>query len=97
MDIYLAHRPKGLVVCVVSSGFMVYSEDLHPAIGTLQREIAAAPTTMLLLPSLDLETCVAEPLRRQATRPLAIRRSPDREEAVIRTRFDQYRRLTLAS
>ena len=94
VDTYLAHRQTGLAVVALSSGFMVYADALHPAIHELQREIAAAPTTVLLLPALDLETCVAETMRRQATRPLAIRRSAAREEAVIRTRFDQYRRLT---
>jgi hypothetical protein len=94
VDTYLAHRPNRLAVVVLSSGFMVYPHHLHPAIRELQREIAAAPTTVLLLPSLDLEVCVAETVRRQATRPFAIRRSPAREEAVIRERFLQYRRLT---
>jgi shikimate kinase len=94
VDTYLAHRQREHAVSALSSGLMVYAENVHPAIGELQREIAAAPTTVLLLPSLDLETCVAETLRRQATRPLAIRRSAAREEAVIRTRFAQYLRLT---
>ena len=72
---------------------MVYPVDVHPAIRRLQRDIAVAPTTVLLLPSVDLETCVAETVRRQATRALPIRRSAAREEAVIRERFARYRRL----
>lgn len=40
------------------------------------------------LPSLDLETCVAETVRRQLLRPFA--RPPEREEHVIRTRFPFY-------
>jgi hypothetical protein len=39
----------------------------------------------LLLPSFDLETCVAETVRRQLTRPFA--RSAAREEQVIRKRW----------
>jgi shikimate kinase len=73
---------------------MVYPADVHPTIRGLQRDIAAAPTTVLLLPALDLETCVAETIRRQTTRPLVIRRSAMREEAVIRERFVHYRQLT---
>ncbi len=37
---------------------------------------------------------MAETVRRQATRALAIRRPAAREEAVIRERFAQYRGLT---
>ena len=91
---YLAHRPRGLAVVALSSGFMVYPADVHPEIRELHREIAAAPTTVLLLPSLNLETCVAETVRRQATRPLAIHRSAAREELVIRERFAKYLGLT---
>ena len=42
----------------------------------------------MLLPSLDLEICVAEIVRRQLLRPFA--RTPEREEQVIRTRFSTY-------
>lgn len=94
VDTYLAERRRQPAVVVLSSGFMVYSEDVHPAIPELHREIAAASTTVLLLPSLDLENCVAEIVRRQATRPLSRRRTSAREEAVIRERFTLYRQLT---
>jgi len=94
VESYLAHRARELTVVALSSGFMVYPEGLHPMNRELQRDIAAAPTTVLLLPSLDLETCVAETVRRQATRPLTIRRPAAREEVVIRERFAQYCRLT---
>lgn len=40
----------------------------------------------MLLPSLDLGTCIAETVRRQLGRPFC-RRSATREEAVIRDRF----------
>jgi hypothetical protein len=46
------------------------------------------PTTFVLVPSLDLEICVAETVRRQLARPFA--RSAAREEAVIRERFAIY-------
>ena len=72
----------------------MYPEHVYPRVRELQHNIAAALTTVLLLPSLDLETCVAETVRRQATRNLAIRRSAAREEAVIRERFAYYRLLT---
>jgi len=94
VEIYLERGSRSSAVAALSSGFMTYSADVHPAIAGLQRELAAAPTTVLLLPSLDLEICVAETLRRQAIRPLAIRRSAGREEAVIRKRFAHYRQLT---
>ena len=94
VETYLEQRPRRVTVLALSSGFMVYPADVHPTIGRLQRDIAAAPTTVLLLPSVDLETCVAETVRRQAIRPMAMRRSAEREEAIIRERFARYRRLT---
>lgn len=94
IETYLEQRPRAVVVVALSSGFMVYPADVHPAIRELQRDIAAARTTVLLIPSLDLETCVAETVRRQATRPLPVRRAAAREEVVIRERFARYRQLT---
>ena len=47
-------------------------------------------STVTLLPSLDLEECVVETLRRQRARPLAHRRTDAREEEVIRQRFPIY-------
>jgi shikimate kinase len=78
-------------VLALSSGFMTYREDVHPAYVRLRRDIAASPTTFVLLPSLDLETCVAEIVRRQLDRPFS--RSVEREEQVIRARFAVYRDL----
>jgi len=94
VETYYAHRPQTTAVFALSSGFMTYPETAHPAIAELQRQLARASTTVLLLPSLDRETCVAEIVRRQQTRPLAIRRSPERDEGVIRERFDVYQRLS---
>jgi shikimate kinase len=83
----LRERPCPGVVAM-SSGFMTYSQDIHPAYGSVLQEIKQCPTTFVLLPSLDLERCVAETVRRQITRPFG--RSPAREEAVIRSRFVTY-------
>ncbi|HEY7899180.1 MAG TPA: shikimate kinase [Gemmatimonadaceae bacterium] len=52
--------------------------------------IATQPSTFVLLPSLDLEECVTETVRRQRERPLAHHRSDRREEDVIRQRFPVY-------
>ena len=78
-------------VLALSSGFMTYREDIHPAYVHLRRGIAASPTAFVLLPSLDLETCVAEIVRRQLGRPFS--RSAEREEQVIRARFAVHRDL----
>ncbi len=78
-------------VLALSSGFMTYAIDVHPAFAPVRHEIAASETTLVLLPSLDLEVCVAETVRRQRDRPFC--RSAEREEAVIRMRFDVYRNL----
>lgn len=79
------------VVLALSSGFMTYADDVHPDYVPLRLEIAASSTTLVLLPSLDYEACVAETVRRQLGRPFA--RSAEREEQVIRARFGVYRDL----
>jgi shikimate kinase len=76
-------------VLALSSGFMVYPPSVHPAHAALAEAIARSPATVVLLPSLDREACVAETVRRQLGRPFA-RRGAGREEAVIRDRFDRY-------
>ena len=78
-------------VLALSSGFMAYREEIHPAYVHLRRDIAESPTTFVLLPSLNLETCVAEVVRRQRCRPFS--RSVEREEQVIRARFALHRDL----
>lgn len=76
-------------VVALSSGFMMYaSDDAHPEYGRIRREIAECARTFVLLPSLNLESCVAETVRRQVARPFG--RSREREEAVIRARFEIY-------
>ena len=79
-------RPPGVVA--LSSGFMVYPPDTHPDYEHIRTKVAESPTTFVLLPSTDLETCVAEIVRRQLSR--AFSRSALKEEEVIRARFRLY-------
>jgi len=76
-------RPE---VVALSSGFMTYASDTHPEYGRVRRELEECAQTFVLLPSLNRELCVAETVRRQVARPFG--RSPEREEAVIRARFE---------
>jgi hypothetical protein len=55
----------------------------------MRRDIEWSTVTFVLLPSLDLETCDLEIVRRQLGRSFS-RRSAAREEAVIRERFGTY-------
>jgi hypothetical protein len=75
-------------VVALSSGFMTYAEEVHPNYVDIRTAIAESPTTFVLLPSLDVETCVAEIVRRQVLRPFGLVIS--REEARIRERFPIY-------
>jgi shikimate kinase len=75
-------------VLALSSGFMTYPQQIHPAYDWLRMEIATSVSTLVLLPSLELETCVAETVRRQVARPFG--GSREREEAVIRERYFVY-------
>jgi shikimate kinase len=84
----LVAEPGRPDVVALSSGFMTYRDDVHPAYVRWRQRIASSKSTFVLLPSLDLETCVAEIVRRQLQRPFA--RAPEREEHVIRTRFPIY-------
>ena len=76
-------------ILALSSGFMTYSPTIHQRYADVQREIARSRTTFVLLPSLDLGSCVVETVRRQLMRPFG-RRGAAREEAVIRDRFGTY-------
>jgi shikimate kinase len=91
VDVYfttLAAAAGREVVLALSSGFMTYLPDIHPAYNSCRRDIASSPSTFVLLPSLEFETCVSETVRRQLIRPFA--RSAEGEEQVIRTRFPIY-------
>ncbi|HZF66839.1 MAG TPA: shikimate kinase [Gemmatirosa sp.] len=76
-------------VLALSSGFMTYPATVHPAYDGVRAAIVRSRTTLVLLPSLDRETCVAETVRRQLGRPIC-RRDAAAEEAVIRERFGRY-------
>ena len=84
----LASVPEPFRVIALSSGFMTYRCDVHRSYVSARGKIASSPWTFVLLPTLDMETCVTETVRRQLTRPFA--RRPEREEQVIRTRFAIY-------
>jgi shikimate kinase len=84
----LVGGPNRPDIVALSSGFMTYPHDIHPAYRAWHQRIASSPLTFVLLPSLDVEVCVAETVRRQLGRPFA--RSLEREEQVIRARFPLY-------
>jgi shikimate kinase len=90
IETFLATPTHPAAVIALSSGFMTYGAAVHPQWQDIQQRIAGAATTFLLLPSLDVETCVAEIVRRQGARPLPRPRSAEREEAVVRARLPQY-------
>jgi len=74
-------------VIAPSSGFMTYAPAVHARYAEIRERIARDPTTVVLLPALDRERCVAETVRRQLTRGLP-GRTPTREAAVIRARYE---------
>ncbi|MDF3822678.1 shikimate kinase [Leptospira sp. 96542] len=80
-------------VVALSSGFMIYPHSVHPDYPDIRQAIVSDIRTVLLLPSLDLELCVSETVRRQLLRPFA--RTAQREEQVIRTRFHAYVNLSV--
>jgi shikimate kinase len=75
-------------VVALSSGFMTYRRDTHPGYSRVCWELEQSANTFVLLPSMDLDVCVAETVRRQIARPFG--RSSAKEEAVIRARFEIY-------
>jgi shikimate kinase len=79
-------------VVALSSGFMTYRRNVHPSYPGVRDKVASSPLAFVLLPSLDVETCVAETVRRQLTRSFA--KPPEREEHIIRTRFPIYASLS---
>jgi shikimate kinase len=89
----LCDAAPGSAVFALSSGFMTYPLDIHPAYVRVRRELERCPKAFVLLPSLDREICIAETVRRQIARPFG--RSSPKEEAVIRARFDTYMTMSL--
>jgi shikimate kinase len=84
----LVGGPVGFEIMALSSGFMTYRDGIHPDYLALRQPIASSPSTFVLLPSVNVEACVSEIVRRQLRRPFA--RSAEREEQVIRARFLAY-------
>lgn len=95
MEVYLSldSASQAPVVLALSSGFMVYPDNIHPGYPAIRETIVSSPRTFLLLPAPDLETCVSETVRRQLQRPFA--RTSQREEHVIRQRFPAYCKLAV--
>jgi shikimate kinase len=87
VDVYRSIAAEGGVIAL-SSGFMTYAEEVHPKYVEIRAAIADSPATFVLLPSFDVETCVAEIMRRQVHRPLGLVAS--HEETKIRERFPVY-------
>ncbi|MBW3587916.1 MAG: hypothetical protein KY429_00660 [Actinobacteria bacterium] len=85
---HLLQQQRSKSVVALSSGFMTYPSDIHPDYETLRGEVMTSPSTFVLLPSLDVETCVKETVRRQLERPFI--HSARKEERVIRERFVVY-------
>lgn len=90
VDVYLDVDSTTSGVLAVSSGFLAYPATTHARLPAAWKSLLSSQSTFVLLPSFDLETCVIEILRRQAKRRLPVRRSREREEAVIRGRFPIY-------
>ena len=87
VETYRAIPPSRSAILALSSGFMTYPDSIHPALPVVRQSIARLSSTFVLLPSLHVEECVAETVRRQRERPMPHHRSDDREEDVIRERF----------
>jgi shikimate kinase len=89
VETYLAFADSSRsCVIALSSGFMVYPDSIHSEYTRIRSEIAESQSTFVLLPSIDLETCVRETVQRQLTRPFV--RSSEKEELVIRERYGTY-------
>jgi shikimate kinase len=88
---YMAARAEASqpTVFALSSGFMVYPTSITPEYPALVRAIESHPATVLLIPSLDLEECVALTVQRQLARPY-LRPDAVSEERKIRERFALY-------
>lgn len=86
---YFSLTAAGTDVAALSSGFMVYPPDVEPRYATLRAALAVSPMTVVLLPALEVEPCVAETVRRQVSRS-AGRTTAARAEAKIRERFALY-------
>lgn len=75
-----------LYIIVCSSGFMTYQLDIFSGYKEIRQEIELNPLTFLLLPSLEIESCTKEIIRRQLKRSY-LNSSVEKEEKKIRVRF----------
>jgi len=80
------------VVIALSSGFMTYPPEIHPEYAKTRDDIENSPNTFVLLPGLDMESCVRETVRRQMLRPY-LDGNRGAEEEKIRKRFPMYNSL----
>lgn len=76
-----------IIVC--SSGFMCYPDDISKDYLRIKKQIENHDFTFLLLPSLNLETCVNEIINRQVQRSY-LNLSKEKETQKIRKRFPVY-------
>lgn len=83
----LSQKHINIVVC--SSGFMCYLNDISKDYLRIKKQIEKHDFTFLLLPSMDLETCVNEIVDRQMMRSY-LSLSKEKEERKIRQRFPIY-------
>lgn len=82
----IARAVETPTVCVLSSGFMTYAEDIDPRYPAMRRAIEAHPLGVLLLPSFDVDECARIIVERQLRRPY-LPGDRDSEERRIRSRF----------
>lgn len=80
--------PSGVIA--LSSGFMTYDSAIHPRIQQIHREILADGSTVLLLPSFNLEECVTETVKRQLGKSHN-RTSAEHQVDLINKRFHIYK------
>jgi len=73
-------------VCVLSSGFMTYAQDIDPRYPAMRRAIEMHPLAALLLPSFDIDECARIVVERQLRRPY-LPGDRDSETQRIRSRF----------
>lgn len=77
-------------IVILSSGFMTYGSDIHPEVESIHKHILDSPTTILLMPSFDLEECVQEIVKRQMAKTY-VKSSVVHQTEMIRLRFPIYR------
>lgn len=83
----LSQSEMHIIVC--SSGFKCYPDDISKDYVRIKKQIEQGDFTFLLLPSLDLETCVEEIVDRQIQRSY-LNSCKQKETQKIRKRFPVY-------